>query len=335
MKKLLILLIALILLILFLMYQQPILNRFFSLIGGSMGTRVQAIAQLSELNKSVTLKRSNDTVWNTAELNQGLAILDSLSTGYDSAATIRFNLGYIMNMGERSLIVIEDPKQEAANLIELNLDQGTLQAKNATSDTTTLKIKSNNTITEVKGKSTFTITVDKATKRAEIWITLGQARVKDKVTGKEIVIKENEKKIFSIENIEQPVEPVVPPAAVVPEVKPGETIAPPPEPAAAKPVKKASVRKPRVLKTNDIAKIVAKQRKKIDACYERSRRTGGKKLSIKFNIATSGIVTKINIARSDLNDPTVERCVMFWIKTIKFPRFDGAQVEQTVNFVFQ
>jgi len=335
MKKLLVLLTSLTLLILFLVYQQEILNKFSSLIGISRTrTHVHAIASISDLNRSVTLKRANDTIWNTADTNEELAMLDAVSTGYDSTATIRFNLGYIMSLGERSLIVIEDPKQEAANLIEINLDQGTVQAKNTTADNATLKINSNNAITEVSGRSDFTISVNKASKRAEIWIRVGRAKIKDRKTGEEIIVKENEKKTFSTEAVKKEAlpEPVPVPEAVAPPPPPEE------EPAPVKIVKKTPAKKARTLRTNDVAKIVAKQRKKIDTCYEKNKRGaggGGKKVSIKFVVAPNGIVTRANIARSDLGDAAIERCVVFWIKAVRFPKFDGKPIEQTVNFVFQ
>ena len=360
MKKIVIIFIALAALGAFAVYQQQITNKLLQLLGMEEEKKViKGIASLNEVNKNVTVKRAADTVWNSAEPNEQLAIMDSVSTGFDSAATVKFDLGYLMNIGERSLVVIEDPKQEAANLIEVSFDQGTLEARSintspdSSSSTTTnangtsasgaptitttssapgapktmLRIKSNNTVTEVKGETDFSMSVDKATKTAEIWIKIGEAKVRDN-KGTEIIIKQNERKKISTDVIVKEPEP-----------KPEEILAPPPEPTPEKvvPKPKPKPKKPeRRLSRNEIIKAVARQKKKIDTCYERNRKAGsGKSLAVRMTIKNAGNVSGADIVRSNLEDPTVERCVIFWVKAIRFPKFDGAPIQETVNFAFQ
>ena len=355
MRKILIILLALATLGVVVAYQQQITTTVLRLFGVEEEKKpvIKGIASLSEASKNVTIKRAASTVWSTAETNEQLAIMDSVSTGFDSTATVKFNIGYLMNIGERSLVVIEDPKQEAANLIEVSFDQGTLQAKRiqttpepATDTTTTatangnnvnpatagselpqtmLRIKSNNTVTEVKGDTDLSMSVDKVSKKAEIWIKIGEAKVRDD-KGTEVIIKQNEKKIISTEAIE-------------PEPKPEEeSLAPPPTPEPEKIVpKKVKPKRPeKRLSRNEVIRAVARQRKKIDTCYERNRKNGiGKSLAVKLTIKNTGVVTAVTIVRSNLDDPTVERCVTFWMKAIKLPNFEGKPTEETINFAFQ
>jgi len=354
MKKILIIFLALATLGVIVIYQQQITTAVLKIFGMEEDKKpvIKGIASLSETNKNVTIKRAADTVWNTAELNEQLAVMDSVSTGFDSTATVKFNLGYLMSIGERSLVVIEDPKQEAANLIEVSFDQGTLEARSiqpaptttkgssttatvngnvpvtpgAESPQTTFRIKSNNTVTEVKGATDLAMSVDKVNKKAEIWIKIGEARVRDN-KGTVVVIKQNEKKVVSTETI-------------VPEPEPQEEILPPPpEPEPEKVVpKKVKPKKPeKRLTRNDVIRAVARQRKKIDTCYERNRKTAGngKSLAINLVIRNTGIVSGATILRSNLEDPTVERCVIFWMRALKFPTFDGKPIEETINFAFQ
>lgn len=334
MKKVIIIFLALAVLGMVVIYQQRITTTILKIFG--MGedktTVVKGIASLNEIYRSVTVKRAADTIWNIAEPNEQLAVMDSVSTGFDSTAMVKFNLGYLIGVGERSLIVIEDPKQEAANLIEVSFDQGTFEAKstqeaaNAAGEIhTTLRIKANNTVTEVKGKTELAMSVDKANKKAEIWIKIGEARVRDD-KGTEIIIRENEKKTISTDTIVPEFEPIQ------------ERIAapPPPEPEKIVPKKVKPKKLDKRLKRNDIIRAVSFQRKKIDTCYERNRKTGaGKSLAIRLTIKNTGVVTDAVVLRSNLDDPTVERCVTFWMRAIKFPVFDGAPIEETINFAFQ
>lgn len=335
MKKILILVLILILFAGFLFYQQEITSFFLYLVGqGERKAPAKTIAIMNDSRKNVAVKRANETIWNTAGNKERLAILDSVSTGYDSNAMISFDIGYLVNVGERSLIVIEDPKQEAANLIELSFDRGTIQASNTTATNATLKIKADKTTTEVKGQSDFSISVDKDTKKAEIWIKIGEAKVTDK-EGNQLIVKANEKKTFSIEKAIMLEPEALPPpplpepvAAEASDAKISKDIA---RPKSIKPKKTA-----KRLKTNDIARYVNMQKKKIDTCYERKKGSaGGQRVTVRMIIQNTGMVSRANITSSTLQDPAVERCVLFWVRAIRFPRFDGPPMDERVNFLFQ
>ncbi len=335
MKKVLILIAVLLLFAGFLFYQQEITSFFLYMVGkGERKAPAKTIAIMNDSRKNVAVKRSNETIWNTANNKERLAILDSVSTGYDSNAMIAFDIGYLVNVGERSLIVIEDPKQEAANLIEISFDRGSIQASNTTASNATLKIKSDKTTTEVKGQSDFSISVDKDTKKAEIWIKIGEAKVTD-VQGNEIVVKANERKTFSIEKAIM-LEPESLPAPPVPEPAAAEAT----EAEMKKDLVRPATTKPkkplRRLKTNDIARYVNMQKKKIDTCYERKKGSaGGQRVTVRMTIQNTGRISSANITNSTLQDPAVERCVLFWVRAIRFPKFDGQPIEERVNFLFQ
>ena len=335
MKKVLILILVLLSFVLFMFYQQEITNFFLYAIGkGTKKTPTKAIASVNDYRKNVTIKRSNDTIWNTASSKERLALMDSVSTGYDSNALISFDLGYMLNVGERSLIVIENPKQEAANLIEISFDRGSIQASNTVNNDTTLTIKSDKTTTEIKGQSDFTLSVDKDTKQAEIWIKIGEAKVKDD-QGNQIIVKANERKKFSIEKAVA-IEPE-PVAVAVPEPAPVET----PKPEVKKPAPKPRVaqtpkRPTRILKRSEIERYVKAQKKKISTCYEKKKAAAeGQSVTIRLIIQNTGVVSRATITNTTLNDPGIERCVIFWVKAIKFPKFDGPPADEKVGFLFQ
>jgi hypothetical protein len=78
------------------------------------------------------------------------------------------------------------------------------------------------------------------------------------------------------------------------------------------------------------------QKKKIDTCYERKRGSaGGQRVTVRMIIQNTGIVSRATISNSTLQDPAVERCVLFWVRAIRFPKFDGAPLDERVNFLFQ
>ena len=335
MKKVLALAVALLLFVAFLFYQQQITSYFLYIIGkGSKRTPARTVAIIRDNRKNVTIKRSNETIWNTASQKERLALMDSVSTGYDSNALVSFDIGYMINVGERSLIVIESPEKEAANLIEISFDRGSLQASNAVANNATLKIKSDKITTEVKGQSDFTMSVDKNTKKAEIWIKIGEAKVKDN-QGNQTIVKANERKQFNTERaIQLEPEPIVMP---VPEPTPAEALRPEIDTKAVKP-KVAAVRKtpPRLLRRNEIERYVKAQKKKINTCYEKKKTAAeGQSVTIRLTIQNSGIVSRASITNTTLQDPAVERCVIFWVKAIRFPKFDGPAVNETVGFLFQ
>ncbi len=332
MKKITVLILALLLFVLFLMYQQEITNFFIHAVGKeAKKAPAKAIASITDNRKNVTIKRSNETVWDTAKSKERLALMDAVSTGYDSNALVAFDIGYIINVGERSLLVIDNPKQEIANLLELNFDRGTIQVSNTVSNDTTLKIRSDSVTTELKGQSDFTLSVDKDTKKAEIWIKIGEAKVSDK-NGNQIIVKANERKKFSTDKaIQIDTEPpvVVPTPEPTPEIKPE--------------VKKVEVQQPKKpkkvfkrLRRNDVERYVKAQKSKISTCYENKKATAeGRSITVRLIIQSTGIVSRASIVDTTLKDPLIERCVLFWMRGIKFPKFEGPPADETVGFLFQ
>ena len=321
MKKALIILLSLCVVAAAYLYQQEIMNFVFKMFGKNQEPPIKAVAFLNQVNKNVTYKRATSTGWGIGENNLGLALLDSVSTGAYSTASIKFNIGYFFNLDENSLIVIEEPKQAVQNLTEVNFHQGTFQARNDAATDATLLVKSNKITTEVKGKFDFGMSVDKANKKAKVWVRVGQAKVTDD-KGNQMVINENESKDFSTEEIELP----------KPEIKPEPIPEPEPAPPAPKPVKKVKVKG---LSKNEIRRIIAKQRQKIDTCYTRSRRTGGGRVTVAVAINNTGKVAIATVADSTFGNPTLENCVAFWMRAVKFPKFDGEPITDDVDIIFR
>jgi len=333
MKKVAVLVLTLLLFVLFLLYQQEITSFFLQAIGKeTKKVTVKAIASITDNRKNVTIKRSNETVWDTAKTKERLALMDAVSTGYDSNALVAFDIGYMINVGERSLIVIDKPKQDVANLLELNFDRGTMQVSNTVSNDATLKIKSDSVTTELKGKSDFTLSIDKDTKKAEIWIKIGEAKVSDK-EGNQIIVKANEKKKFSTNKAVQ-IEPEPPIVIATPEPEP--EIKPEVTKEEVKPNKEPKKVFKR-LKRYDIERYVRAQKTKINTCYEKKKGAAeeGQSVTVRLIIQSTGIVSKATIINTTLKSPPVERCVLFWMKAIKFPKFEGPPADETVGFLFQ
>lgn len=310
-----------------LLYQQEIINFTFKLLGKNQEPPIKAIAFLNDVNKNVTYKRSFNTAWVIAENNLGLAVLDSVSTATESRTAIKFNVGYLFNLEENSLVVIQEPKQAIANLTELDFHHGTFEAKNEVNNDATLLVKSNQVTTELKGKFDFGMSVDKTTKKAKVWVKTGRAKVSDE-KGNELVINENESKDFATDDV------IIPVPEVKPEPVPEPKIEPVPAPAP-KPVPVKKVTKLRRPTTNEIRRVISGQRQKVDTCYARRRRPGGGRVTFTITLMNTGKLARADLTRSTFQDPTLESCVAFWMKAIKFPKFDGTPIKDNVEIVFK
>lgn len=302
------------------LYQQEIINFTFKLLGKNQEPPIKAIAFLNEVNKNVTYKRSTSTGWGIGENNLGLAVLDSVSTGAYSTASIKFNIGCLFNLEENSLVVIEEPKQPIANLTELDFHQGAFEAKNDVNKEAILLVRSNKVTTEIKGKFDFGMKVDKATNKAKVWVKVGQAKVTDD-KGNQLLVKENESQDFSIEEI------IIPKPEIQPEPKPEPKPVPTP-----KTIKKITLKRPT---TNEIRRIISNQRQKVDTCYARRRRPGGGRITLAVTIMNTGQLSKADVTKSTFQDATLESCVAFWMKAISFPKFDGTPIKDNVEIVFR
>ena len=184
-----------------------------------------------------------------------------------------------------------------------------------------LLVRSNKLTTEIKGKFDFGMAVDKKNKTAKVWVKVGQAKVTDDM-GNQMFVNENESKDFSTEEIKkQEIKPeqIPEPEPIVPE---------PPQP----PQKKVKLKN---LTTNEIRRIIASQRQRIDTCYTRRKRPGGGRINIAITILNTGKVMKADVASSSFGDPTLENCVAFWMKAVKFPKFDGDPIKDNADIVFR
>ncbi|MCX6112339.1 MAG: AgmX/PglI C-terminal domain-containing protein, partial [Proteobacteria bacterium] len=207
------------------------------------------------------------------------------------------------------------------NLAEVNFHQGSFEAKNEAATDAILLVRSNKLMTEIKGKFDFGMNVDRKNKTAKIWVKVGQAKVTDD-KGNQMLVNENETKDFSTEEIQQP----------KPEIKPEPIPEPEPMPAPPPPVKKVKLKR---LTTNEIRRIIANQRQKIDTCYARRRRPGGGRVNIAIAIRNTGQVMSADVASSTFGDPTLENCVAFWMRAVKFPKFDGEPIKDNADIVFR
>ncbi|MBN1114147.1 MAG: AgmX/PglI C-terminal domain-containing protein, partial [Oligoflexia bacterium] len=255
------------------------------------------------------------------------ALMDSVSTGYDSNAVIKFNTGYFFKLGENSLIVIDEPGAELANLIVLSLDQGIIQGKNTEKEDAVVQIKTGEATTELKGRASFGIRVNKD-KSAEVWVQKGSARITKK-SGEVLEIEENEHKQFATLG-----EGLHDTKYIFKDY--GTKVK---TPAGEYQFAQSGSQRDELadgLSRSVINKYITKNRKKIDICYhKRGNEFRGGKIVVRLVIEKTGGVISASVTSSTLNNTTIENCVLFWIKAIKFPPFKGEAVAETITYVFE
>jgi hypothetical protein len=309
----------------FILFQQDIFNFVFLMLNKNKeeaNAESNAIAQFYEISNIVKLKRSQSTIWNPAEVQQKLATFDAVSTGEKSSTLIEFNSGYFFKLGENSLIAIEQPPQNNSRIVELAMNKGTIQGRNTSNDQAKVKIKAGNSVTEVDGKSEFGIRLNDDNS-SEVWVNSGSAFVTDK-SGQTITVNQNEHKQFNApENKQQYIfkEVVVTEDLrteyVEPDFKSAEDIT-------------------STLSRAQINKIITQNKKKINTCYQKSREKGANaSININIRISTAGTVESVNITNASTIEDSVAKCVLFWMKSLRFPKFSGDKpVEDNINFVF-
>jgi hypothetical protein len=308
----------------FVSHQQAIIDKLYLLMGNKtvVEEHRKTLAAITDLNRNVKLKKMNTTVWDIAEKGLRLALQDTLSTSLASDAIVTFDTGYNFKLGENSLIVIENPNEEKKKLIVLSLGNGVVQGKNGNDDDSTVRIKTGNIITEIKGKASFGVRM-REDKVAEVWVNQGKAKVSD-TKGQEDEISENEHKQYPSDELPQLQKIIV--------IDDKEK------------TKKEDIN---FVSTGDsegkeglsgsiINQIISKHRKKINNCYDKSQVSGkGNKVVVHLIIGNKGDVSSVNIPSSSLGDPGIEECIKFWIRSIKFPQFKGDPVSESVQFVFE
>ncbi len=92
--------------------------------------------------------------------------------------------------------------------------------------------------------------------------------------------------------------------------------------------------------TDAIARAIARHRDEIKYCYEKEINAENPNLagrvSVKFVIGGSGIVSTAQVASTTLNNANVEQCVIGVIKRIQFPPIKGGGIAEVTNpFVFK
>jgi hypothetical protein len=84
----------------------------------SRGVRVGTpMAKLERTESHVRMKANNSFVWSNAGLNEDLYRKDSIQTSPSSAAAVRFKDGSLLEVGENSLIVIDNMSDLALNFV--------------------------------------------------------------------------------------------------------------------------------------------------------------------------------------------------------------------------
>lgn len=306
--------------------QQEIIDRLYRLMGNSKieETR-ETLAAITELTRNVKLKKTSATVWDMVEKGMRLALLDTLSTSLASDAVITFDSGYNFKLNENSLIVIENPDdKQKKKMIVLSLNNGIIQGKNVIADETTVKIKTGNITTEVKGKASFGVRMREEDNVAEVWVNEGRAEVTDK-KGQKDEVNVNEHKQYPADQLQQDQKIIFIKAKE--EVKEDKNI---------NFVSTGSSEGKEGLSRGVINQIISRQRKKINNCYDKSQLSGkGNKVAVRLVIEGNGTVSSVSIPSSTIGDPGIEECIRFWIKAIKFPQFKGSALSESVQFVFE
>lgn len=317
MKKIIILIVLLGLLAVFLYFQENILDLTLSLFERAEKTTEETIAKINQRKKNVRLKRANSTIWNSAEESDRLAKQDSLSTGYDSNAVVQFDMGYFLKLGENSYIVIDKPQND----IDISMDKGFLQAKNETKDDSTLRIKTRSSITEVKGKTEFGVRVNKDDS-SEVWVNKGKAKVISN-SGEVTEVNKNEQKQFLKKES---------PAYIFKDFYFNKKD----EKQVYDFKDSKNDKENKVLNSLVIQQNISKNKKKINSCYLKAKyKYENAAASFALTISNTGVVKDVRLVSSKINDTGVQNCAMFWLRSIKFPAYEGEDTNYTVNLEFQ
>lgn len=318
MKKIIILIILLAILAVFLYFQENILDFSLNFFERSEKTTAETIAQINQKTKNVRLKRANSTIWNSAEQNDRLAKQDSLSTGYDSNAVVEFDMGYFLKLGENSYIVIDKPQND----IDISMDKGFLQAKNEAKEDSILRIKTRSSITEVKGKTEFGVRVNKDD-TSEVWVNKGKAKVTSN-SGEVTEVNKNEQKQFLKKET---------PAYIFKDFyfdKKNEK--------QVYDFKEADNKddQNKGLNSSIIQQYISKNKKKINSCYLKAKyKYENAAASFALTIGNTGVVKDVRLVSSKINDTAVQNCAIFWLRSIKFPAYEGEDTNYTVSLEFQ
>jgi hypothetical protein len=99
-------------------------------------TKQEAIGELSFSNNNVKRKSSESMYWNAAEKGNTLYNQDSIRTGADSYAIVKFKDASIIELNENSLIVLEKSSEQ----LNVNFKTGDISAKGA-SGNLAIKVK--------------------------------------------------------------------------------------------------------------------------------------------------------------------------------------------------
>jgi len=315
------------------MYSGAITDIFLGLFGRGEGVVLRPVAVIEQVTENVKLKRSVSTEWNYAKIRKKLGVLDSLSTGDRSTSMIKFNNGFNFSLLEKSLVVIEDPKDTDPNVAAISLTSGSFTLNNATNTAAVVRLRSGDKVIEVKGKAQASIKVDKATGQTKVLVRKGQAKVRD-TFGNEETVSAGETSSFVASPVEAPT-PIITPPPPPPEPKvesipgPQPELVPMPEPVKEEP-------KPaRTLTKDDIYRTLAKYSNKLNACYDkRIDFVKGRRLLISVSIENTGRVLAIKTLRSETKDKTTDSCLRNIVQNVKFQEFDGEPITEKVHLVF-
>jgi hypothetical protein len=321
-------LILAVLLVIF-MYSSVITDAVLGLFGKGDDAVLKPVAVVEQVMEDVKLKRSISTEWNYAKIKKKLGVMDSLATGDSSMSLVKFNNGFDFSLLEKSLVVIEDPKDADPNIVAISLTSGSVTLDNGTNGAAVVRLRSGDKVIEVKGKAAATIKVDKATGKTKVLVRKGQAKVKD-TFGNEETVSAGETSSFTASPVEAPTPIVAPPPP--PPVEPAPLVQPEPVPV---PVVKEEPKPARTLTKDDIYRTLAKHGNKLNACYDkRIDFVKGRRLLISVTIDNMGKVLAIKTLKSETKDKITDVCLRNAVRKIKFPEFDGKPVTENIHLVF-
>lgn len=292
--------ILLVLLLLFgfsvIIYHEKIVEGIDQLLSGK--DQRQTIAVIQTLDGRVRVKPANTLRYKNANVRQELKDKDTLTTDADSHVKLSFVSGFEIQVEPNSLIVIENPKQDADGRIQITFLKG---------EFTVLKTGSPNQVIVSKDKKFQDLAGRTPQKPVEIDLTptnLIPDRVEDiKVPVLEAVKLDEKKKVLA------------------------EKKAPPPPP-----------KKPKETLSDDyISQVVLSQKPFFNRCYAQHLRLNPDsrgQIHLAFTINTQGRVSSVSLVQSSLSDPQLEKCTMSVVERCRFKAFDGDPivVNYPINF---
>jgi hypothetical protein len=286
---------------------------------------IQEVAKIKNPINNVNIKSKDKTVWFPAEESAKLELNDSVATGINSSSEIVFKEGYLISLGDNSLIEIRMPDE--SEFTEIELSYGTLSVVNENEQDARIKIKIGEVVANVGKQSKFQITTTQD--KTELKVEAGEVELKDSLGNKIVVDDKKEKTIkikdekFIIEDIEEiPITITDKEPLIDKKERPKEE---------EKVIKKYSIQ------TSNLYKAVSEKQEQLSTCYYRMTRPTKETpmVNMEVIVESDGKISDAKIINTNIEEEEIKTCLVFWLKQVDLKQITDKPIKRTINLYFK